>query len=239
MDHMETRRDLAAILRWTARLDMHEGIANHFSVAVSDDGKRFLMNPYGIHWSKIRASDLRELNAENPPEDVGETVDPTAMAIHGALHRSLPQARCILHLHSRYATALSCLKDPSLPPVDQNSMRFYNRVAIDSGFDGMGLGDEAARLAGTLGNKSILMMGQHGVLCVGQNIARAFDNIYYFERSAEIYMTALSSGQPLNIASAEVAEKTAQQWEDYPNFSDKHLSAIRAVLDDEEPGYRD
>ncbi len=126
-----------------------------------------------------------------------------------------------------------------MPPIDQNTMRFYNRVAIDTGFDGMGLGDEAIRLAGVLGDKSTLMMGQHGILTVGASIAQAFDSIYYYEQAARIYMTALASGQELNIASHEVAEKTARQWEDYPNFADKHLSAIRAVLDDEEPQYRD
>jgi len=239
MEYVETRRDLVACLRWTARLNMHEGIANHYSVAVSDDGARFLMNPYGLHWSKIQASDLLLLNTNAEMEDNGNAVDPTAWAIHGALHRAVPHARCIMHLHSKYATALACLKNPSLPPVDQNTMRFYNRVSIDTGFDGMGLGDEATRLANVLGNKSILMMGQHGVLTVGSSVSRAFDDIYYFERSAEIYMTALASGQELNIASPEVAEKTAQQWAEYPNFADKHLSAIRAVLDDEEPEYRD
>ncbi len=239
MKHLETRRDLAAVLRWTARLDMHESIANHYSVAVSDDGTQFLMNPYGVHWSKMRASDLLLLDAMAEMDDIGEKVDATAWAIHGAMHRSVPHARVILHVHSKYATALSCLKDPSMPPIDQNTMRFYNRVAIDTEFDGMGLGDEAVRLAGVLGDKSALMMGQHGILTVGASIAQAFDDIYYYEHAARIYMTALASGQELNIASHEVAEKTAQQWVDYPNFADKHLSAIRAVLDDEEPQYRD
>jgi len=237
MNHIEIRSDLAAVFRWSARLNMHEGIANHFSAAVSDDGSRFLMNPYGVHWSKMRASDLLELDANNDCDVIGEAVDTTAWAIHGAIHRLVPQARCILHLHPRYSTALACLKNPVMPPVDQNTMRFYNRVAVDDGFDGMGLGDEATRLAGLLGNKSVIMMGQHGIMTVGNTVAVAFDDIYYFERSAEIYMTALATGQELNIASHEVAEKTAQQWADYPDLAEKHLAAIRAVLDEEEPEY--
>ncbi len=240
MEHIESRRDLAAAFRWSARLNMHEGIANHYSLAVCDDGARFLMNPYGVHWSKIKASDLLELdaNAEHVDE-LGDTVDPTAWAIHGAMHRKVAHARCIMHVHPKYATALSCLKDPTLPPIDQNTMRFYNRVAVDDGYDGMGLGDEAERLAGMLGNKSVLMMGQHGVLTVGPTVADAFDAIYYFEKSAETYITALSSGRALNVASHTVAEKTAQQWSDYPDMATKHLAAIRTVLDEEEPDYRD
>lgn len=232
----DSRRDLAAALRFTARLGMHESIANHYSLAISDDGGRFLMNPYGRHWSQMRASDLVEVDAHNPPEG-RDDIDPTALAIHGALHRNVPHARCVMHLHSKYATVLACLKDPTLPPIDQNTMRFYNRIAVDDGFDGMGLGDEAERLARGLGNRSILLMGQHGVLVVGPSVAQCFDDIYYFERAAETYILALTTGRPLNIASHEVAEKTARQWEDYPGFAVKHLAAIRSILDVEEPGY--
>jgi ribulose-5-phosphate 4-epimerase/fuculose-1-phosphate aldolase len=238
MPHTDARRDLAAALRYTARLGMHEGIANHYSLAVSPDGAAFLMNPYGRHWSQMRASDLLLLNAHNTP-DGREDVDPTAWAIHGAIHRKLPQARCIMHLHSKYATALACLKNPSLPPIDQNSMRFFNRVAVDDGFDGMGLGDEAERVATCLGNRSVLMMGQHGILVIGPSVAWCFDTIYYYERAAETYLTALATGRPLNIASDAVAEKTARQWEEYPGFADKHLAAVHSILAEQEPAYLD
>lgn len=237
MDHLEARRDLAAAFRWTARLGMHEAIANHFSLAVSPDGRRFLINPYGRHWSVIRASDLVEMDADAPEDGIGDTIDPTAAAIHGALHRAVPRARCIMHLHSKYALALACLKNPSLPPIDQNTMRFFNRVAVDDGFDGMGLGEEAERIARTLGNRSVLVMGQHGVLVTAPDVAQCFDTIFYFEKAAETYITALSTGRPLNVASDEVAEKTARQWEDYPGFAAKHLAAIRDVLDAQEPDY--
>lgn len=237
MDHLEERRDMAAAFRWTARLNMNEGIANHYSLAVSPDGAKFLMNPFGRHWSKMRASDLVELDANAEPDDVGGDIDPTAWAIHGAMHRKVPHARCIMHLHSKYATALAVLSDPTLPPIDQNSMRFYNRVANDDGFDGMGLGDEAERLARVLGNRSIMMMGQHGILVAGPTVAQCFDDIYYFEKAAETYITALATGKELNVASDAVAEKTARQWEDYPGAADKHLSAIREVLDEDEPQY--
>ena len=217
---------------------MHEGIANHFSLAISDDGARFLMNPYGRHWSKMRASDLLELDADTSPDGLGDAVDPTAWAIHGAIHRKCPQARCVMHLHSKYATVLATFQEPVLPPIDQNTMRFYNRVAVDSGFDGMGLGDEAERLADSLGNHGMMLLGQHGVLAAAPTVAKAFDDLYYFERAAETYVTALQTGMPLNIGDASVAEKTARQWEDYMGLADKHFAAIRDILDEEEPEYR-
>ena len=235
MNHAEIRADMAAAFRWCERLGLNEGIANHFSVATSEDGAQFLVNPENRYWSMLKASDMVEVDANDL--DAAKGVDRTALAIHGALHRNLPRARVVMHLHSRYATVLSTLQNPTIPPIDQTSMRFFNRVANDMGFDGMGLGDEAERLATCLGNHSILMMGQHGVLVVGESVGACFDDIYYFERAAETYVMALQTGQAINVASAEVAEKTAQQWDDYDD-KDAHLRAIREVLDAESPAYR-
>ena len=200
----EARYDLAAIFRWSARESMHEGIANHFSYAISDDGQQFLMNPFGVHFSKMKASDLLLLDARKSPSGYGKKVDPTAWWIHGAMHRNNSQARCIVHLHSHYATALSALADPRLPPVDQTSCRFFNRVAVDVGFDGMGLDDEGA-LSATA--QTHVMMGNHGFLTVAESPALAFDLAYYFERGCRTYLTALSTGAPLAVLSDETAEK--------------------------------
>jgi ribulose-5-phosphate 4-epimerase/fuculose-1-phosphate aldolase len=236
---IEQRIDMAAAFRWTARLNMHEGIANHFSLAVSDDGSKFLLNPYGRHFSKMRASDLLLVDAHDPAMGERDDIDPTAWCIHGAMHRNNPGARCIMHVHSKYVTALASLKDSSMPPIDQNTMRFYNRIAVDEGFDGMGMGDEAERLSTVMGNKRLAIMGNHGVMVVGNSVAEVFDEMYYFERACETLITALSTGRELRIASPEVAEKTAQQFENYPGFAKRHLDALKDILDSEEPDYRD
>ena len=239
--HYEQRVDLAAALRMTARLDLHEGVANHFSLAVSDDGARFLINPFGRHFANVRASELLLLDAHDENTmDGANKPDPTAWAIHGAMHRNLPQARCVMHVHSKFATALAALEVAQLPPIDQNTMRFFNRVALDEGFGGMGLGDEAERLTTTLGDRRILIMGNHGVMVVGDTVARAFDELYYFERACGTYLTALSTGKPLRVVGDAVAEKTARQWEDYLDrvgIDEAHLRELRAILDREEPDY--
>ncbi|ANY86612.1 MULTISPECIES: class II aldolase and adducin N-terminal domain-containing protein [Pseudomonas] len=237
--HAQGRVELACAFRWTARLGMHEAIANHFSLAVSEDGRRFLINPYGRHFSRIRASDLLLLDADDPSAlQRPGAPDITAWALHSALHRQHPHARCILHVHSKYATALACLADSRLPPIEQNAMRFFERVAIDEGFDGMGLGDEAQRVSRQLGDKPILLMGNHGVLVAAPSVAQAFDDLYYFERACELYLTALATGRPLRIASDAVARKTAQQWLDYPDFAVRHFAALQDILDEQEPDYR-
>ena len=86
-------------------------------------------------------------------------------------------------------------------------MTFYNRVSYDLDYGGLGIGDEGERLASKLGNHSVLMMGQHGVLVTGKTVGEAFDRMYYFERSARIYITALQTGQKLKIASHELQKK--------------------------------
>lgn len=234
------RIELAACFRWTARLDMHEGIANHFSVAVSEDGQQFLCNPQGRHFSAIKASDMILLDANDKTTmDQKNAPDPTTWAIHGALHRNLPAARCIMHLHSRYAAALACLKDKTLYPIDQNTMRFFNRVAIDTSYDGMGLGNEAERLTTCLGNKRILLMGNHGILVIANTIAQCFDDLYYFERACRTLLDCYATGKDIDPVSDGIAEKTAQQWQNYgPEFAQQHLNEIMAILDQEQSSFR-
>lgn len=237
----ERRADLAAAFRWTARLDMHEGVANHYSLAVSDDGKRFLMNPNCRHFSRIKASELLLLDADDPETMTRpDAPDPTAWCIHGRIHAALPHARCVLHVHPKHATVLACLKDSRIQPIDQTTARFFERMAIDDGFAGMALADEEGdRLAARLGDKSVLMMGNHGVMVVGESVARAFDTLYYLERAAETMVMAYMTGQPLRVLDDDVARRTAEQWNTYPQLGDKHFAELKRILDEDEPDYRD
>ena len=168
-DERQLRVDLAAAFRMAAALGWHEAVANHFSLAVSADGKKFLMNPRRRHFARIKASDLLLLDADDPGAMRRPNApDASAWCIHGTLHAGAPQARCILHVHPPYATAISCLADPEIKPIEQNTARFYNRVTIDRGFGGIADDNvEGERLARALGNKSIMMMGNHGVLVAG------------------------------------------------------------------------
>ena len=241
MERSEILNDLAAVFRWTARLNMHEGIANHLSVCLPDSNGSFYVNGTGMHFSKIKASDLILVEGEKVEEmkKKPEIVDPTAINIHGTIHKKVPNAKCILHVHSKYATALSCLKDPTLPPIDQNTMRFYNRVAVFNDFGGLGFEDESEKMASCIGNHNTLLLANHGILTAAPTVAQAFDDLFYFEKACETYITALSTGKELNIANPEIAEKTAQDWENYStNLGELHLKAIRSILDSEDPTYK-
>jgi ribulose-5-phosphate 4-epimerase/fuculose-1-phosphate aldolase len=238
--YTEERIDLAAAFRWTARLGMHEAIANHFSLAVSDDRAKFLMNPNGRHFSRMRASELVLFDLAAPDaNERARDADPTAWAIHGAIHRNVPAARCVLHCHPKYATVIASLRDSTIYPIDQNTMRFYERVAIDEGYDGMGFGDEAERLSRAIGNNSVAILGNHGVVVVGPTVAHAFDELYYFERACETLVTAYTTGKPLRVVEPAVAAKTRQQWLEYLDYAENHFRELKRILDDEEPDYRE
>jgi ribulose-5-phosphate 4-epimerase/fuculose-1-phosphate aldolase len=241
-DYLQSLRiDLSAAFRWAVRLNYHEGVANHFSVAINNSGTRFLINPNQRHFSTIKASELLILDVDNQ-ETMSQpnAPDPTAWGLHGAVHRHCPHARCVLHVHSTFSTVLACLKDSRLPAIDQNTAQFHNRVVIDKEFDGMAFFDEGERCAAMLGdpNKKVMIMGNHGVMVIGSSVSDAFNRLFYFERSAETYIRALQTGLDLNFLSDDTAEKTARQWESYVDSADAHFNELKSILDTEEPNYR-
>jgi len=240
MSHWQDRVDLAAAFRWTARLNMHEGVSNHFSLAVNDDGTRFLMNRNQVHFSRIKASTLLELDANDPEVMEGpDAPDPTAWYLHSALHRACPHARCAMHVHSIHATVLASLADSNLLPIDQNTAIFFNRYVIDEHYGGLAFEEEGERCAALLTDpkKKIMIMGNHGIMVIGDTVAETFNRMYFFERAAETYIRALQTGRKLRVLSDDIAEKTAQEVEEYPGQAERHLNELKAILDHESSDY--
>ncbi|ETX12638.1 hypothetical protein MUS1_03375 [Marinomonas ushuaiensis DSM 15871] len=236
----KTRIDLAASFRIIAHLNMHEAVANHFSAAVSADGKQFLINPKWKHFSRICASDLLLLDADDSSCAKRPDVDSTAWSIHGQLHKKSPHIRVAMHLHPVYTTAVSSMKNPHIPPIDQNTARYFNRVSVDTMFGGMAdTAEEGARLSSLLKDNSRLLMGNHGVMVTGEDIGVAFDDIWTLERSCQILVAAWSTGQPLNVLSDEVAEKTARDWEGITDFSRQHFEEMKALMIQMDPSFLD
>jgi ribulose-5-phosphate 4-epimerase/fuculose-1-phosphate aldolase len=240
MDHWQERVDLAAAFRWTARLNMHEAVANHFSLSINDDGTKFLMNPNQMHFSRVRASDLLVIDANDPETLQGpDAPDATAWGLHGALHRRCPHARCAMHVHSVHATVLACLKDKILPPLDQNAAMFFGRQVADDDYGGLAFEEEGERCAQLLSDPEtfVMVMGNHGIMVIGETVAQTFTRLYYFERAAEVYVRALQTGQPLAILPDDIAAKTADEIAAYPEQDERHLAELKAILDAEGSDY--
>lgn len=240
-DEAQLRIDLAAAIRLSCRNDWHEGVANHFSAAVSADGKRFLVNPRWVHWSRVRASDLLLVDAGDPTTmDQPNAPDPSAWSIHSAIHRNLPQARVALHIHPPHCTALAGLKDPTIKPIDQVTARWYGRLAYDLSFGGIASeGEEGERISTTVGNHGAVMMQNHGVTTFGTTVAEAWDALYHLERAARTMVLAYSTGQELAVMSDDLAEETAAEWAVYREAEFAHFDEMKRILDREEPDYRE
>lgn len=234
------RVDLAAAFRIAVHFDWHESVGNHFSAAVSEDGKTFLLNPKWRHFGSIRASDLMLLNADedsilqsdNPP-------DSTAWCIHGSVHGLIPKAKVILHCHPPYVSALCALEDPEIKPIDQSAAKFFNRTTIDLGFDGMAnSAREGQRIAQALGNNEVMIMGNHGVTVVGESVCEAVENLYFLERAARTLVLAYSTGKPLNVMPDEIAERVAQQWGPFfKGMAQSHFEYLKSELDESDSSY--
>ncbi len=144
-----------------------------------------------------------------------------------------------MHVHSIHATVLASLADSRLPPIDQNTAIFYERYVIDKGFGGLAFEDEGMRCAGMLQDPKIkvMIMGNHGVLVLGKDVADTFNRLYYFERAAETYIRALQTGQSLRELPHDIAAKTAAELDDYPDQAESHFAELKAILDEEGSNY--
>jgi ribulose-5-phosphate 4-epimerase/fuculose-1-phosphate aldolase len=232
------RVDLAAAFRLAVRLDLHEGVCNHFSVMLPG-GKAFLLNRYGLHWSEVTASNLISLDADgNVLEGEGE-IEKTAFYIHSRIHLGNPRATCVLHTHMPYATALTLLDGGRLEMVEQNALRFHDDIAYDDVYNGLVVDNaEGDRLARALGGKRVMFLANHGVIVVGPSVAEAFDALYYLERACRLQVLARSMGGKLRPVRPEVIQQTFKlMCADAPKYAGAHFAALKRILEREEPAY--
>lgn len=231
------RVDLAAAFRLAVRLDLHEGVCNHFSAML--DSRRFLLNSYGLHWSEVSASNLVALDGDgNVLQGTGE-IEKTAFYIHSRIHLANPRAKCVLHTHMPHATALTLLEGGRLEMVEQNALRFHDDIAHDDTYNGLVVDTaEGDRLARVLGTKRVLFLANHGIIVVGPTVAEAFDALYYLERACRLQVLARSMGGELRQVRPKVASETYRMiLADTPKYAAAHFSALKRILDREEPSY--
>ena len=238
-DEAQARIDLAAALRWASRLGLGEGICNHFSVELPGAVGRFLINPQGLHWSEVTPSELVVVDAHGRKIAGRHDVEPTAFFIHGAIHRGKASARCVLHTHMPYATALTVMRDGRLEWSSQNALKFYDRVAYDDDYNGLALDEaEGDRMCSKLASADVLFLANHGVIVTGTSVATAFDDLYYLERACMVQVLAMGGGRPLRAVSESVAGKTARQMDGESTQAALHFEALKRLLDRDEPGWR-
>lgn len=237
----EARVHLAAAHRLAVLHELEEGIDNHFTVTVPGTDDRYLVLPFGLHWSEARASELIVFDEDGNTLEGEGVVELSAQCIHGPIHR-VTGARVVLHTHQTWALALNMLDDNSVVPASQTAAFFHGRIAYDDRY--AGTADEPAegeRLARLIGDKHTLFMKNHGVLVVGDSVAQAYHRLYMLERVCRAQVLAMATGRPLApLSDAIVAQVQA------PAVGDRHprdererlfFDAMMRVLDRELPGY--
>lgn len=233
------RLDLTCALRSASRMDLGEGICNHFSLAVPGAPGHFLINPQGFHWSEVTPADLVVVDAQGRKVSGKHSVEPTAFFIHSAIHRGNPHAACVMHTHMPYATTLTVVHDGRLEWASQNSLKFHNRVAYDDDYQGLALDDaEGERMCRAMGGADVLFLGNHGVIVCGPTVSATFDDLYYLERACMLQVLAISTGKALRVLPDEIAAKTGRQMNGESQQAALHLEALKRLLDRDEPGWR-
>jgi ribulose-5-phosphate 4-epimerase/fuculose-1-phosphate aldolase len=236
---LQARVDLAAALRWASRLGFGEGVCNHFSLEVPGSPGRFLINPQGMHWSEVTPADLVVVDAHGRRLSGRHNVEPTAFFIHGCIHRGKPAARCVLHTHMPYATTLTAIHGGRLEWTSQNALKFYDRVAYDDNYNGLALdAAEGDRMCTHLARADVLFLANHGVIVTGQNVATAFDDLYYLERACMLQVLGMGTGRPLRTVPDAIAAKTGRQMTEESAQAELHFEALKRLLDRDENGWR-
>lgn len=237
------RVHLAAANRLAVYDNLEEGIDNHFTMRVPGQEDRYLVLPFGLHWSEARASDLIVFNEAGQVLEGSGTLELSALSIHAPLHR-ITGVNVILHTHQTWALALNMLQDNRLLPGSQTAAFLTRNIAYDDGYAGLADSlSEGERLASVLGDKQILFMKNHGVVAVGDTVAQAYRRLYKLERVCRAQILAMSTGRPLALLDEEMVKRV-----EAPNPHNTHsqaerealyFSAMLRVLDREMPGYAD
>ena len=213
-DEWQARLELAACYRIFAMLGWTEMIYNHITLRLPDSAtasgekseKQFLINPFGLHYSEVTASNLVKIDIHGTILDESVyPVNPAGFTVHAAIHDGLPDAHCIMHTHTTAGVAVAC----SASGLLQNnfySAQLHDRVAYHD-FEGITIhADEAPRLLKSIGNKPAVILRNHGLLAWGQTLPQTFVTLWTLQRACEIQLATLSMGAAIPVA-ASVAEK--------------------------------
>ena len=239
-DEWQVRVDLAAAYRLVAHYGWDDLIFTHISARVPGPEHNFLINPYGLLFDEITASNLVKVDLDGAiVEPSPYIVNPAGFTIHSAIHAAREDANCILHLHTVAAIAVSCQED-GLLPLNQTSMLFNEQLAYHE-YEGLALSvDERPRLVADLGTKNAMLLRNHGALTVGRNAADAFQKMYLLERACAMQVAALSGGVRLHIPGPDVQEVVRKQALHGLTSQDAQLiwDALRRMLDKKDPSYK-
>ncbi|WP_144107522.1 class II aldolase/adducin family protein [Paraburkholderia sp. BCC1886] len=237
----EARVKLAATYRVFYMIGWHELIFNHITLRVPGERDQLLINPFGLAYDEVTASNLVKIDLKgNILSDSDYPVNPAGLTIHSALHEHVPDAHCVMHIHTTESVAVACMEEGL---VDHNiySSQLHDKIAYHT-FEGTTVhNDEKDRLVTSLRNKNLLILRNHGLLSHGVTLGHAFVLIWTLNRACEIQVATHSMrGNILPVSSAisERSTKDALQYDPRFRGGDQVLDALIRRLDRQDTSYR-
>ena len=211
-EEMAIRRDLAACYRLAAHFGWDDLVATHISARLPGPGHSFLINPFGLLFEEITASSLVKIDLDgNILAPTEHRINQAAFVIHSAVHQARPEARCVIHLHTRDGVAVSATEDGILP-LNQTAMMLARHVVFHE-YEGVAFDvEERERLQADLGTADFMVLRNHGTMTVGESIASAFYRMYALEWACTVQVRTLSMGSRLHPAPEAAIAKVGVQF---------------------------
>jgi ribulose-5-phosphate 4-epimerase/fuculose-1-phosphate aldolase len=236
----QARVDLAACYRLAAHFRMTDLIYTHISARVPGPEHHFLINPFGLLWDEVCASNLVKITLDGAIVDdpLGVGINQAGFVIHSAVHGARPDALCVMHTHTAAGIAVSA-QEQGLLPLCQHAMRFTGALAYHA-YEGLALElDERARLVQDLGQHKAMILWNHGLLTCGDSCAEAFDFMYYLERACQAQVSAMAGGAKLRLPAPGIPDKVAHQFRNLGYKARRpEWAALRRMLDRTDPSYQ-
>lgn len=236
----DARVDLAALYRFIALKNWDDHIYTHITVRVPGEDHLMLANPLGFRFNEITASSLLKIDMDGNTVLDGDYPPNQAVAvIHGGVYENIPEARCVVHLHTIAGTAVSMQKH-GLLPLSQKALILGGIAYHD--FEGVAVDkDECERLARNFGDAQVMILRNHGTLTWGRSVHEAFALTYQLESACEYQIAAMSGGAELNYPAPEVVEKTKAFGQGGANRQIALLSwqSVLREVERQDPGFRE
>ena len=235
----EARVQLAACYRIFNHLGWTEMIFNHITLRVPGPGKLFLINPFGLHYSEITASNLVLIDIEGNPARASKwPVNRAGFVIHSAIHGNVDRAHCVMHTHTTTGIAVACLKD-GLSPTNFYAAQLHGRVAYHD-FEGITVDErEKVRILASIGDRPALILRNHGLLAWGPSVPEAFMLLWTLQRACDVQIAASGAGTLNTIKSDVFAQTVRESGPGEKRTCEDVFAAMQRLVDAKDSSYRD
>ncbi|MBI3146222.1 MAG: class II aldolase/adducin family protein [Pseudogulbenkiania sp.] len=236
----QARVQLAAMYRIFAYLKWDESIYNHISLRVPGEPGHFLINPFGLHYSEVCASNLVKIDIEG--KIIGHSdwpINPAGFTFHSAIHARVPDGHCVMHVHTTSTQAVCCLKD-GLSFSNFYAAQLYGKIAYHE-FEGITVHlDEGERILASAGDKPVLLLRNHGPVVIGATLAQAFSLMWLMNRACEIQLASQSMGPVLELSVPVLEKGVADSLDFDPKYGagEDALAAFTRLVEREDSSFR-